>query len=205
MDSENKETTMPIRIPSITFRCWTRNSALFSLLLGATSLCSANTTFNVNQTIGANSVTGTITTSGVVGAVSGADIVSSDLTYNGTLEIVDPTGAYVVIEGSDLTETADTLFFNYEDTGAGIFDPDFNYSGPGAQTTWFNVSEGSNNHFAPDGFEAIEVNNSLLNMGVAGNVAIAGASVPEPSTIYFTMAGIALLGLARKRIIPTFR
>ncbi len=186
-----------------------RGLALLSFVVGAASLCSAATlTFDVNQTIGANSLTGTITTiAGVVGALTSADIVSSDLTFDGTLEIIDPTGADSFLSGDDLTETASALYFNYEGTDTGVFDVDYDYTGPGSQTVWFNVTVSANGTFAPDGVSNIQFESGAFNeVGVFGNVAIAeAAAVPEPSASQLTLGGLVILGLLQKHIVSAFR
>jgi hypothetical protein len=159
-------------------------------------------TFNVDETIGANSVTGTITTvAGVVGALTSADIVSTDLTFNGTTTIDDTTGAFVALIGNDLTETADALYFNFADSAVGAFDPDF-FSPAG--DVWGNVTVGGNPLYAPDGLQAINVSGAQYSQGALGNIAIATAvtPAPEPTSSVLTLSGLVILGLLRKRIVP---
>ncbi len=177
---------------------------LLGLLMAVAQVAHANdTTFNVNETIGANSVTGTITTvAGVAGALTSADIVSTDLTFDGTTTIDDTTGAYVNLTGDDLTETATALYFNFADSAVGDFDPDFN---SGTSYTWFNVTVGGNSKYAPAGLQGIETpSTGLSSQGASGNIAIAttGTSVPEPNSSVLTLTGLVILGLMRKRIVP---
>lgn len=78
----------------------------------------ADITYNVNRTIGAGTVTGTITTDGATGVLATGDIVTWNLTlFDGTLtfSLTGPAVANSVVQvaGSDLTATASTLSFNF--------------------------------------------------------------------------------------------
>jgi hypothetical protein len=189
---------------TLAYRCGVMICALVVFMVVAQVAHASETTFDVDVTIGGESVTGTITTiAGVVGALTNAEIVSTDLTYNGngTLTIDDPTGADTALVGDDLTETADALYFNYEGEDGGAFDPDLFYTGPGNPTNWFNVTVTGNALFAPDGLESIQTPNGVGYAGVHGNVAIAEvAPLPEPSTAVLWLTGIALMILTRRRI-----
>jgi hypothetical protein len=177
---------------------------LLGFLMAVAPVAHANDiTYDVDETIGSNSVVGTITTvAGVTGALTSADIVSTDLTFDGALEIDDPTGALTQVTGDDLTETATALYFNFSDSAVGYFIPD---ALSVSDDEWRNATVGAEPDYSPAGFQGIYYIPVVQSEGVTGDVAIATAapSVPEPSSFFLTLTGMLILGLMRKRIVTT--
>ncbi len=83
----------------------------------------------VNDTVGAGTVTGTITTDGTLGILHTANIIDWDLVlkngFGTTLDLTGPSAAAPVegadVVGSDLTASAQSLSFNFSATDGGFF------------------------------------------------------------------------------------
>src|SRR5260370_24568371 len=106
---------------------WTIALAL-SAILAPTALRASDITYTVNQTVGAGSVTGFITTDGTIGTLGTADIVNWDLTLNdGTnpvFVLLGPTSGNnsgEEIAGADLTASATQLLYNFNASDNGVF------------------------------------------------------------------------------------
>src|SRR5438876_4038918 len=100
----------------ITMRKILLASALaMALAAGAPAISSASVIFNVNQTIGAGGVTGTITTDGTLGALAAANLVDWALTLNdgaSTFLLNSANSEVGFILGKALSETASQLLFD---------------------------------------------------------------------------------------------
>ena len=166
------------------------------------NVCTADQIYNVNQTIGSGSVTGTITTDGNTGVLHASDITDWNLVLNGVgavFTLTQPTST-VVVGGNQLTATATDLYFNFSATDNSylLFQQNL-FSG---QTYY---ADGAYPGFAGGGspvYQGASVvpivyyDPSSQYMSVSGNqiIATAGNAVPEPST--FALAGLGGLGLA---------
>src|SRR4029077_5290010 len=76
------------------------------------------TLYNVNDAVGAGSVTGTIQTDGDIGALTTADIINWNLHLNdgtNTFDLVGPPSASdaTTVVGTSFTATASGLFFDF--------------------------------------------------------------------------------------------
>jgi len=189
---------------SYQLRCCARSLALLSSILGAASLCSAGTVYNVNLTVGTGSVTGTIVTDGTIGALAQADIIGYNLLLSDPAVSAPSTFnlsccSFFPFSGSDLSATATQLLFNFSGTDSGqvaFADPSLDYdlcfsTSGGAVPSSFCPVAGETLRFlgtSPFGF-------NFQSTTLSGKDVIATASsVPEPSTLALLCAGIALFG-----------
>jgi hypothetical protein len=114
------------------------------LLVGVAN--AAPVTYNVNRTIAAGSVKGTIQTDGTVGVLTAANVIDWNLTLNdgtNTFVLTGPASgnnSHVFITGSDVTATAASLSFNFSGVDSGYF--------------LFQVSFGSGLHYYCDATSA---------------------------------------------------
>jgi hypothetical protein len=175
----------------------------------------ATIVYNVNLSIGAGGVVGTITTDGNTGVLSASDITAWNLTLTGnggaTYNLVN--GASGVEVGNisapfnpnagtpDLTADATHIYFNFDALDGGYFAfqtlPLY-----GGQNYFCNASH--NNDFdCAQGMSVVPVlfsDSSSIYMPTSGNQIIAtaaGVPVPEPSTLFLILLGFA--GLAAFR------
>lgn len=163
----------------------------------------ANIVYTVDQTIGAGSVTGTITTDGVTGMLSVGDIVTWNLTLQGVgasyhLASTDSNANKYVI-GDDLTATKADIYFNFSGTTGDQF---LLQDGPEIGNTYWCNSAGASSCY-PGKSDVPESYNSLsaqFDKTASGNQVIASVGgVPEPSTWALMLIGFAGLGFGAYR------
>ncbi|HXP69263.1 MAG TPA: PEP-CTERM sorting domain-containing protein [Candidatus Dormibacteraeota bacterium] len=168
----------------------------------------ADTTYAVDETVGAGSATGFITTNGTIGTLDVADIVNWNLTLNdGTNSPVDLEGpasgnnSLVLLVGSDLTATPTQLIFAFGAADGGrlqfyvIGGPVICYSTIVDCTGTIGVS-----------LDTLTPDTHFVFTALSDTEAIAGPVLaPEPATVILLPAGIALLLLMRKRFARPFR
>jgi hypothetical protein len=148
------------------------------------------------QDVPPGTVSGTITTDGALGALTLADITSTDLTVSDSSNTVALNGVSE-LSGSSLTATSTGLFFDY----SGI---DNNYYAvfDSAGTSAYCIATGEPTCFFILNNEVIEVANAVYQGPVeSGEVQIATASaVPEPATWALMLVGFGTLGgIAHRR------
>lgn len=171
----------------------TRILALLSLLLSVTTICRAsNITYDVNffVSIEYTTVSGDITTDGVVGTLGQSDIVGWNLNisrFESTF-LLTPTTSNALVSGLDLSATASELLFNFNGADEGylqIFDA--SASAGVCYTATFGC------HNIPSqipGSIAIQLGNIGVEIFESGTQAI-GTVVPEPATwALWSMAGV---------------
>lgn len=192
---------------------------VFAALIAPAVLRAADITYNVDQIVGAGSstgtVTGTITTDGTIGALSGNDIVSVDLfltvpgppTYNMTGDVV----SYSLTPGTPvddcgitcgLTASATTIMFNFS-AGNGTY---FDLGDTGTPNEWCLSSSIDCGPNQTGGADFVTVGDpTVSSLGLTGEVEIASnviSSTPEPGTGGLLLIGAGLLGfmmVMRKR------
>src|SRR5580658_10910353 len=89
-DEPRRKTEMGISLTTLTANM--RGLVLLSLILGASSLCDANTVYNFNVTIGPATAAGDIITDGTLGTLSAGDILDWDITLSDSVNTVVLTG-----------------------------------------------------------------------------------------------------------------
>ena len=97
--------------------------AAASLALAASAATAAPVTYNVNRTIGAGSLVGTITTDGTFGQLSTADFTGWNLNLSdgtNTFSLVSGSSAVFVL-GADVTADVNHIYFNFSGSDLGVF------------------------------------------------------------------------------------
>jgi small ligand-binding sensory domain FIST len=159
--------------------------------MSCASQASASIVYTVNDTVGAYTVIGTITTDGVIGTVHPTDVTSYNLTFTGMAVADTPSNSTVNLVGNALTANATQLLFNFSDS-SGV---DFFIAGPSVFDNYYQTQ--------------VIVDGTLVSKTVTGNVAIAAVTaVPEPSTwamMILGFAGIGFMAYRRKTMLTLAR
>jgi hypothetical protein len=140
-------------------------------------------------------ISGTITTDGVLGVLTAADIISTDLTVKDGSNTVALDGS-LLFNGTSLTATSTGLFFDYSPSASNylvVFDS--------SQTSAYCIATGSPTCLGTANNEVIEVAGLAYQGPVeSSEVQIAATSgVPEPSTWAMMLLGFAGLSFAGHR------
>jgi hypothetical protein len=169
------------------------------LAAAVTSANAAAITYNVDQTIGAGSVVGSITTDGATGLLGASDITGWNLNLNGvgaTLNITN-LNSHVLDNGVDVTATAHDLFFNFSGAdGARLLFQ----TGPEDGTQYYCDAAA-----AADCYQGATVtpqsigDPSAQHVPEIGNQIIGVAGAPEPDAWGLMMLGVASIGAALRR------
>jgi|HubBroStandDraft_1064217.scaffolds.fasta_scaffold428090_1 hypothetical protein len=96
--------------------------ALIAMLAGVGAARASSITYDVDLTIGAGSVVGSVTTNGATGVLVSADFTNWNLELNGPGASFDltPTNSVAFILGSDATATTRNILFNFSGTAGDI-------------------------------------------------------------------------------------
>jgi hypothetical protein len=176
----------------------------------------ASIVYDVNQSIGAGGVVGTITTDGHTGVLSASDFTAWNLTLTGnggaTRNLVNgPSGVAVGNISApfnpnagtpDLTADTTHIFFNFDATDGGYFVFQTFPFFTGAQY-WCNASL-NNNFDCAQGKSVVPIlfsDPSSINQPASGNQIIATAAsvpAPEPSSLFLILSGFAGLAAFRR-------
>jgi hypothetical protein len=165
-----------------------------ALAAGAPAIGFASVIFNVNQTIGAGGVTGTITTDGTLGALASANLVDWALTLNDgatTFLLTSANSEVGFILGSALSETASQLLFDTANGGIVLFqNPTL-----GSGKNFWCLDNPSGDCASRPGTESLRVNGPTQSAAWQGIVVIGAADGDVPPSAIRLPATLILLGL----------
>ncbi|HEY4909538.1 MAG TPA: hypothetical protein VIJ73_08550 [Methylomirabilota bacterium] len=165
-----------------------------ALAAGTPTIGSASVIFNVNQTIGAGGVTGTITTDGTLGALASANVVDWALTLNdgaSTFLLTSANSEVGFILGAALSETASRLLFDTANGGIVLFQNPTIGSG---QNFWC-LDNPFGDCASRPGAESLRINGATQTAGWQGIVVIGAADPAVPPSAIRLPATLILLGL----------
>jgi hypothetical protein len=179
-----------------------------ALAVGVPAISSAGVIFDVDQTVGAGGVTGTITTDGTLGALVSANLVDWNLTLNDgttTFLLTAANSERGIFSGTPLTETPTQLLFDTTNGGAVLFqNPAF---ASGVNLWCLDNASGSCNSLP--GTESLRINGAIQKSSWQGIVVIgtaegagAPAAVRQPATLMLLglgLGGLALVTARRRR------
>jgi hypothetical protein len=165
-----------------------------ALAAGAPAIGFASVIFNVNQTIGAGGVTGTITTDGTLGALASANLMDWALTLNDgatTFLLTSANSEVGFILGSALSETASQLLFDTANGGIVLFqNPTL-----GSGKNFWCLDNPSGDCASRPGTESLRVNGPTQSAAWQGIVVIGAADGDVPPSAIRLPATLILLGL----------
>ena len=173
-------------------------------VLGALSAIGGPIIYNVNNTVGGGSISGTIETDGTIGTLGFGNILDWNLLLNdgsGTFTNEGPlsgNNSQLDFIGTNLTATATQLLFNFSGpAGAVMFQNPAIGSGVNYWCMQVTISECVSGGFIGEG---VRVSTTLQTRGFEGNQVIGTAgSVPEPASLGLIGLGVAVLLTARLR------
>jgi hypothetical protein len=157
-------------------------------------------TYDVSDQAGSFSVSGTITTDGTIGALSGGDIIGWSLTIDNGASSTSFVKGFrdAAVEGTALTASASSLLFDFDDQQGG-----FEIDDPDSTATYCVVGIGCSG-FGSAGLVLVDAAGDFMGSARSGEQILASIAstetVPEPASIALLFAGAgASLTVARRR------
>ncbi len=183
--------------------------AALTILLAITQpSAAAPIVYNVNRTVGAGSMTGTIETDGSTGLLATANVVAWNLQLNGIGSSFNLTqsNSTDLVSGSDLSATANDLLFNFSASDNGYFLIQANSPGLFSGEHYYCDAPSLGGCFAGETVSPASVfdtsqtyvfapRSGVEVIGTAG-----GTSVPEPATLALVGLGLGIAGVLRRRV-----
>ncbi len=175
------------------------------LLMGAALGIAGNINFTISNAVGGGSVSGTITTDGTIGVLSSTDIVDWNLLISDGTNNFDLKGplsgnnSALDLSGTDLSETATQLLYNFSGSGFALFQNPVIGSG----MNYFCMESVEGCTGSPAG-ESLKIvfggDNQFTSLSGTQVVASVGgvSGVPEPSTLGLLSLGAVFLVGRRK-------
>jgi hypothetical protein len=171
-------------------------SQLRHLLLSGFVICapaSANIIYSGSFSTANNTVTYSVETNGAFGILTSSDIVSVSFSDAGTLafSIVTASAAEIEVIGTDLSATAETLAFDFDDQNVGRF-----IFGGLSFSPYVAFETSAQNLNVIPSREIVNIggpnNEEIFSPAIAGDVI---AQTPEPGTLIAMLAGSMMLSL----------
>ena len=200
--------------PSLTQMIRLCSIAAVSIVASAFTAQASPIVYDINDIVGAGTVTGTITTDGTLGTLQTSDITGWNLVLdNGFGTILDLTGPSVVapiegveVAGSDLTASAGALSFNFSATDGGFFLIQQNGLANGG--TYYcegaigqaNCIAGGESDFPSGAFAPNQQFAPRSGTVTLGSASSAPSGVPEPSTVPLLIVALGSMFLGKKLI-----
>jgi hypothetical protein len=156
--------------------------------------------YNVNRSIGAGSVVGSVTTDGTVGTLARSNILGWTLTISegdteGAFTLQSNANSQLLVVGSLLSATASTIDFDFSGDGGFAL---FQSPSIGGGSDWWCVESLNSNCAGAGAGETVTRSVPLVYAARAGVISIAGgdapSGVPEPTSA--ALVALALAGLA---------
>ncbi len=170
------------------------SAVALALAAGVPDVSSGSVIFNVNETIGAGGVTGTITTDSTLGALARVNLIDWNLTLNdgaATFLLTAANSEVGFALGAALSETATQLLFDTTNGGIVLFQNPFVGSGQ----DWWCLGNPTGACFGLPGTENLRIDGAIQMAAWQGIVVIGATDAAVPPSAIRLPATLILLGL----------